>query len=209
MRRNHSPESCWYLRWRDRQLWSTDVSGSEVVSATILIQKNEVSTTKQPSDEIKLAPKLTPENTKINWNASLEDIYNHIRGLNPFPSAWSEIVNDNHLIPVKIYKIKKGRENHHLANGAILITKKELKVAVTGGYIIIEELKLSERKMEAKILNGFHFSPNAKCAKPFTTKDLQGLTKKEPLLTISYHLSTNSQFLRALLAQTFIPSIFV
>ena len=139
--------------------------GAEVVSATILqIQKNEVSTTKQPSDEIKLAPKLTPENTKINWNASLEEIYNHIRGMNPFPSAWSEIVNDNHLIPVKIYKIKKGRENHHLANGAILTTKKELKVAVTGGYIIIEELKLSgKKKMEAKnLLNGFHFSPNAK-----------------------------------------------
>ena len=64
----------------------------------------------------------------------------------------------------KIYKIKKGRETHHLANGAILTTKKELKVAVTGGYIIIEELKLSgKKKMEAKnLLNGFHFSPNAK-----------------------------------------------
>lgn len=139
--------------------------GSEVVSATILqIQKNEVSTIKQPSDEMKIAPKLTPENTKINWNASLEEIYNHIRGLNPFPCAWSEIINDNHLTPVKIYKIKKGRENHHLANGAILATKKELKVAVTGGYIIIEELKLSgKKKMEAKnLLNGFHFSSNAK-----------------------------------------------
>ena len=137
--------------------------GAEVVSATILqIQKNEVSTTKQPSDEMKIAPKLTPENTKINWNASLEEIYNHIRGMNPFPSAWSEIVNDNHLIPVKIYKIKKGRENHHLANGAILTTKKELKVAVTGGYIIIEELKLSgKKKMEAKnLLNGFHIQDN-------------------------------------------------
>ena len=84
--------------------------GAEVVSATILqIQKNEVSTTKQPSDEIKLAPKLTPEKHQNQLECFTRRHIQPYQGLESFSSAWSEIVNDNHLIPVKIYKIKKGQ----------------------------------------------------------------------------------------------------
>ena len=139
--------------------------GAQAVSETIKqIQSKTVTTTKQPAKETKVAPKLNPENCKINWNGSLDTIYNHIRGLNPFPAAWTEIENGDDTISAKIYGIRKEKTDHTNQIGSLITAKKEIKVAVQGGYILIDELKLSgKRKMDAKsLLNGFAFSSNAK-----------------------------------------------
>tara|TARA_R110002049_G_scaffold24588_15_gene87019 strand:+ start:7602 stop:8546 length:945 start_codon:yes stop_codon:yes gene_type:complete len=139
--------------------------GASLVSKTVdYISKGEINTTKQPNLEEKSAPKLNPENTKIDWTDSLDNIYNKIRGLNPFPAAWSTIKNDDEEISAKIYAIKKEEENHNYSFGKIIATKKELKVAVNKGYIIIEEIKLSgKKKMDSKsLLNGYSFSSDSK-----------------------------------------------
>ena len=111
-----------------------------------------------------MAPKLYPENCKIDWTASLDDIYNKIRGLNPFPAAWTLLKNNDEEISAKIYAVQKENEPHSYAIGHIITSKKELKVAVQKGFIIIDEIKLSgKKKMEAKsLLNGFAFSKNSK-----------------------------------------------
>ncbi|SHM74167.1 methionyl-tRNA formyltransferase [Polaribacter sp. KT 15] len=139
--------------------------GASLVSKTVdYIAKGNVVTTKQPDLEEKSAPKLNPENTKINWTDSLENIYNKIRGLNPFPAAWTLIYNNDEEISTKIYDVSKQIETHTFSFGSIIASKKELKVAVNGGYIIIDEIKLSgKKKMDAKsLLNGFQFSSDAK-----------------------------------------------
>ncbi len=139
--------------------------GAQAVSETLtLIQNDTVSTTNQPVAETKSAPKLFPNNCKVNWNDTLDSIYNHIRGLNPFPAAWTEIHTNNEIISAKIYAVRKSEEAHEHDNGSIVTSKKEIKVAVQGGYIIINELKLSgKKKMDARsLLNGFSFSSDAK-----------------------------------------------
>ncbi|EAR12211.1 methionyl-tRNA formyltransferase [Polaribacter irgensii 23-P] len=139
--------------------------GATLVSNTIdLIGTGNLKTIKQPDLEEKSAPKLNSENTNINWNDSLDAIYNKIRGLNPFPAAWCTLINNEERILVKIYEVKKEEEYHNFANGKILATKKELKIAVPEGFIIIEEIKLSgKKKMDAKsLLNGYTFSSEAK-----------------------------------------------
>jgi len=139
--------------------------GAEAVSETLIqIQQGTISTIKQPEQETKSAPKLNPENCRVNWNTSLDTIYNHIRGLNPFPAAWSEIQNGDDIISAKIYAIRKQLMDHNEEIGSITTSKKEIKVAVDGGYIFIDELKLSgKRKMDAvSLLNGFSFLPDAK-----------------------------------------------
>lgn len=139
--------------------------GAQLVSKTVdLIATNKVTTIKQPELEEKSAPKLNPENTKINWNDSLDHIYNKIRGLNPFPTAWTYIYNDNEEILAKVYAIRKEKEDHRFEIGKLITSKKELKVAVQNGFIIIDEIKLSgKKKMDAKsLLNGFSFSKDAK-----------------------------------------------
>ncbi|ARV06077.1 methionyl-tRNA formyltransferase [Polaribacter sp. SA4-10] len=139
--------------------------GAKLVSKTIdLIKEGDIATTKQPELEEKSASKLNPENCKIDWSDSLDNIYNKIRGLNPFPAAWTLINNDDEEISAKIYAVKKEGEEHQIKAGTIISSKKELKVAVNGGFILIDEIKLSgKKKMNTKsLLNGYKFSLNAK-----------------------------------------------
>jgi methionyl-tRNA formyltransferase len=138
--------------------------GAELVTKTVdLISEGSITTKKQPELEEKSAPKLNPENTKIDWSDSLNTIYNKIRGLNPFPAAWTSIKNDKEEITAKIYAIRKEINEHHYKVGRIITSKKELKVAVKNGFIIIDEIKVSgKKKMDAKsLLNGYTFSENA------------------------------------------------
>ena len=139
--------------------------GAELVNETVaLIKNNSATTYKQPELEEKSASKLDPSNCKIDWTASLEVTYNKIRGLNPFPAAWTNIHNNGEIISAKIYKIKKEIAVHQFESGKIIWTKNELKVAVKNGYIWIGDIKLDgKKKMDAKsLLNGYVFTENAK-----------------------------------------------
>ena len=138
--------------------------GSNLVVKTVeLIKEDNVTTIKQPEIEEKSAPKIFNETCKINWNDSLTNIYNLIRGLNPYPAAWTTLNDNNTEIKVKIYDVKKEIQEHQLKPGAIITSKNEIKVAVTNGYLIIDSLQLSgKRKMDSKsLLNGFSFSEQA------------------------------------------------
>jgi methionyl-tRNA formyltransferase len=137
--------------------------GATLVSETVAnIRNNKVSTQKQPKIDEKIAPKLFPENCKINWEDSLDSIYNHIRGLNPFPAAWSEM-NNGGITTVKIYKVRKEKADHTEIIKTITTSKEEIKIAVKGGYIHIDQLKISgKKKLDSKsLLNGYTFSSNA------------------------------------------------
>ena len=138
--------------------------GSNLVVKTVqLIEKGTVATRKQPLVEEKIAPKIFSETCKIDWNASLNTIYNLIRGLNPYPTAWTTLVNNSEEIKVKLYDVKKEIEKHSFNPGAVISSKNELKVATKNGFIIIESLQLAgKRKMDSKsLLNGFVFHESA------------------------------------------------
>ena len=91
-------------------------------------------------------------------------IYNQIRGLSPYPAAWTLLMHDENPIECKIYRTEMIREMHALEPGSIVSSKKEISVAVQGGYLKIEALQLSgKRKMDAvSFLNGFHFKEGDK-----------------------------------------------
>ncbi|WP_417785259.1 methionyl-tRNA formyltransferase [Tenacibaculum sp.] len=139
--------------------------GAKLVAETLdLIAKGDVTTTKQPELEEKSAPKLYPHNCKIDWSKSLSDIYNHIRGLNPYPAAWTTIINGDDEVSAKIYGVSKDPSSHNLEIGTIVTSKKELKIAVTDGYLNIHQIKISGKKlMDAQsLLNGYQFKKEAK-----------------------------------------------
>ena len=141
--------------------------GSSLVIKTVkLIEQGDVTTTIQPQEEnLKTAYKLNRDNCKVDWSEDLDTIYNKIRGLNPFPTAWCYLDNDeDELLTVKLYGIEKQKDDHNNANGSISITKDTITVACSGGYIKINEIQLpGKRKMDAKsLLNGFQFSNSAK-----------------------------------------------
>ena len=139
--------------------------GANLVSETVdKIEEGEIKTKKQPDLEEKQAPKLFAENTQIDWSQPLSIIYNKIRGLNPFPAAWTIIQNNEEQLKAKIYEVEKVKEDHNYKIGKLITSKSELKVAVTDGFIIIDQIKIAgKKKLDSKsLLNGFQFSENAK-----------------------------------------------
>ena len=141
--------------------------GSKLVIKTVgLIEADTITTTIQPkSKNLKTAYKLNRDNCKIDWTQPIDTIYNKIRGLNPYPTAWCYLDNDEEdLLAIKIYGIEKEINNHNFSTGTLVATKNELKVYCKGGYINVLEIQLpGKRKMEVKsLLNGFQFSKSAK-----------------------------------------------
>ena len=99
--------------------------------------------------ELKNAPKLFRENCKIDWTQSVETIYNFIRGLSPYPSAWSPmfVASENKAIDVKVFASEKIIQKHNLDTGTIQTDGKEyIQVAVRDGFIVIKELQLPGKK---------------------------------------------------------------
>jgi methionyl-tRNA formyltransferase len=140
--------------------------GSETVLKTLeLIEKGNVTTTIQKENaEIKTAYKLNKENCKIDWTKSAKEIYNLIRGLSPYPSAWCVFRDKNEEWNVKIHEVKMTLENHTFEVGAIICSKKEMKIAVKDGFIEVVSIQFpGKKKMNVgELLNGMVFSGDAK-----------------------------------------------
>lgn len=85
--------------------------GAGLLLNTIL-QINEGTTNPTPQEKIKIeklnaAPKIFKDDCLINWNQSLVNVYNHIRGLNPFPGAHTFIELDGMKKQLKIFDVRK------------------------------------------------------------------------------------------------------
>lgn len=141
-------------------------SGAQLIIETLeLIKNNKVKTVLQEeSESLRPAPKLTKENTRINWERPVTEIHNLIRGLNPYPAAWSLLQNASEELKVKIYDTRKILEAHQLPAGTVQVDGKQLKVAAPDGFIEIKEMQLpGKRKMSIRdLLNGFSFDSEAK-----------------------------------------------
>lgn len=138
--------------------------GSKLILKTIeLLQDADFKPVEQTGVENKSAPKLNKDNCKIDWTDSLNNIYNKIRGLSPYPGAWTYLSNKNEKIEVKIYKSERVIEQHNLAFGKLIFDKKEIKIAVSDGFIKILNLKLAgKRQMDTRsLLNGYTFDKEA------------------------------------------------
>lgn len=139
--------------------------GSKVVVETVeLIEGGKIEPLKQKAGTYKSAPKLNKENCRINWAKPAQSIYNHIRGLNPYPGAWTILENDKDQIEVKIYDGVMIKDPHQYSIGHLIVSKKKILVAVKDGFFEIKDLKLAgKRRMETiSLLNGYKFHVEAK-----------------------------------------------
>ena len=138
--------------------------GSELVVSTVeaIIENNvEFRPQKsfiQGSEILKPAPKLTRELCHIDWRSHTKDVYNLIRGLSPYPAAFTELVKDDKNIQMKIYKTLKVEGEEYAAMlaqssmesaapGTILSDGKTyLAFATADGAISVTELQISGKK---------------------------------------------------------------
>jgi methionyl-tRNA formyltransferase len=142
------------------------ILGAELVIDTLdLIKNDKVKTISQKESKgLKEAPKLTKENTRINWSLGATKLYDFIRGLNPYPAAWTVIKNGELELNTKLYDIEVLVESHDKDAGEIIQEDNKLKVAVKDGYILVNEIQLpGKRKMKTKeLLNGYQVETDAK-----------------------------------------------
>ena len=115
----------------------------------------------QGSEILRPAPKITRELCHVDWNGKVKDIYNLIRGLSPYPAAFTELTKDDKVLQMKIYKTIKvtGDEYAEMlsaagleqaAPGTVLSDGKTyLAIAAADGALSITELQLAGKKKMA------------------------------------------------------------
>ena len=147
------------------------IIGSELVLETVdLVIKHEgcVETIPQENlyrntSELRPAPKLFNETCRINWHQPAKAIYNFIRGLSPYPTAWTEIkMPDGICQPLKIYETEIVPKTHSLPAGTIISDSKTyLDIAVEDGFAHIVSVQLAGKKQLSikDFLNGIKKLP--------------------------------------------------
>ena len=112
--------------------------------------------------ELRPAPKIFKETCRIDWNQPVKRVYDFIRGLSPYPAAWSELVNpEGEAVVVKIFESEKLLKVHTLAPGSIVTDGKNfLRVAVPDGFVNVLSLQLPGKKRlkTDELLRGFHLT---------------------------------------------------
>ncbi len=115
----------------------------------------------QGSEILRPAPKITRELCHVDWNGKVKDIYNLIRGLSPYPAAFTELTKDGKVLQMKIYKTVKVTGDEyaemlsaaglgHAEPGTVLSDGKTyLAIAAADGALSITELQLAGKKRMA------------------------------------------------------------
>lgn len=134
--------------------------GAKVLIQTVAsLEKGDISGTVQnniPPEELKHAPKIFKETCRINWEMPVKNIYNLIRGLSPYPTAFT-MLQDKTL---KIFKAEKETAQHPHEPGSVHTDHKTyLKFAAPGGYISVTDIQLEGKKRMGVVefLRGFRF----------------------------------------------------
>ena len=98
--------------------------------------------------ELRPAPKIFKETCRIDWNKGVKGVYDHVRGLSPYPAAWTELCAEEGKPQVlKIYETEKIFAEHHLPVGTVDTDQKTyFRIAVKDGFVNLLSLQLAGKK---------------------------------------------------------------
>lgn len=121
--------------------------GAQLVLKTVraIEEDNYPSIPQTEVKDIKHAPKIFKETCEINWNQTSEQVRNFVRGLNPYPAAWTTLNG-------KVFKVlscrKASHDNRHLISAGQIASdnKNYISVKTSDGWIAIEELQPEGKK---------------------------------------------------------------
>lgn len=98
--------------------------------------------------ELRPAPKIFKETCRIDWNKGVKGVYDHVRGLSPYPAAWTELCAPEGARQVlKIYETEKQFKEHALPVGTVDTDQKTyFRIAVKDGYVNLLSIQLAGKK---------------------------------------------------------------
>lgn len=128
--------------------------GAELVLKTVdVIISGNVETIEQQkflSDEttLKPAPKIFKETCRIDWHKTTKEIYDFVRGLAPYPTAWTDLKTvQGETITLKVFETEKIIKMHNFSAGSIVLDRKEqLDIATTDGFIRLKSIQQAGKK---------------------------------------------------------------
>lgn len=117
----------------------------KIESGEVVALPQEELTENQP---LKPAPKITKEFCNVDWSQDCQSIYNHIRGLSPYPAAHTRLGSDNgEAIDMKVFSSEMEPCQTQMAVGSVVTdNKKYLKVAVKDGFIHLTMVQQAGKK---------------------------------------------------------------
>lgn len=134
--------------------------GAEVVLESVrLIESGNYSLQPQNQEAVTKAPKIFTDTCKIDFAQSTQRVHNFIRGLSPYPAAWT-------LLDGKVLKILRTQKEvtppSHAPGALVTDRRKWLKYATADGYVQVLELQMEGRKRmdAAAFLNGYRLDPD-------------------------------------------------
>lgn len=135
--------------------------GADMVVDTVnAIIKGNLTTQPQPEGEFIPAPKIFKEDCRIDWNRSAEEIHNHVRGLSPYPAAWTVIEDESgKILECKLFSSKLTREScKGNVAGSLRVDGDKLHVATSDYWIEIVSIQPAGKKRmdTASFLRGYH-----------------------------------------------------
>ena len=146
-------------------------TGAELLLRSVKkIEEGNVVLTEQnkllgPGQEAKHAPKIFKENCKIDWNKNGQSINDLIRGLSPYPCAWTELSTSNgNKTAFKIFAATFEEAKQHNKIGSVISDKKTFfKIACADGYLTVKDLQMAGKKKlpVTEFLKGFSFDENS------------------------------------------------
>jgi len=127
--------------------------GNKVVVETIKsIESGTVSAQTQDmlaeGQDLKPAPKISKEFCNIDWSRDCQSVYNHIRGLSPYPAAHTQLVStEGEVIEMKVYSAQIETGTPGLPVGSVVTdNKKYLKIALSDGFISLTQVQQAGKK---------------------------------------------------------------
>jgi methionyl-tRNA formyltransferase len=141
-----------------------DIGASLVLRTVQAIEQNNYPQIDQSEliaqgESVKHAPKIFREDCRISWQGSLREIHDHIRGLSPYPAAFTELIStDDKALSLKIFLTEKEYGTHDHRIGSIITDSKTyVKVAVKDGLLNVTDLQLAGKKRMpvSEFLRGF------------------------------------------------------
>jgi|SRR5688500_3936155 len=121
--------------------------GAELVLKTVrAIEQNKYPSIPQPEpDEIKHAPKIFKETCEIKWDNSSEQVRNHVRGLSPYPAAWTTIAGKVFKV-FKVSVLDQEPDQNKKPGDFLTDNKNYIYIKTSNGWVSLEEIQLEGKK---------------------------------------------------------------
>lgn len=130
------------------------LGGPLVVETIISLASGRVEPKSQNSillvqSQLKTAPKLFKETCRINWSKSAAEVHNFIRGLSPYPAAWTELISaDGTTTPAKIYKSELINNEHINSDFGTVSTNGNsyMHIKCAAGTVAVNEIQIAGKR---------------------------------------------------------------